>query len=159
MLGAASAPPRLFPALRAVLTRGSDQAALAPQPRPPRRPAAPPRVLEELLAHADVRLNGPRPWDIRVRDPRLYQRVLARWSLGLGESYMDGDWDCERLDELFHRLLRSDIESRARGLARLRRGLESLRQTIRAAVLLVSAVDTAPEPPRWKRRLTFPVEP
>lgn len=36
--------------------------------------------------------------------------------------------------------------------------LESLRQTIRTAVLLVAAIDAAPEPPRWKRRLPFPVE-
>jgi cyclopropane-fatty-acyl-phospholipid synthase len=103
--------------------------ALEPRGMPPGRRAGPPRVLQELLAKADVRIDGGRPWDIRVRDPRLYRRVLTGWSLGLGESYVDGDWDCDRLDELFHRLLRTDIESRAVGWSRMRLALETLRQT------------------------------
>ena len=37
--------------------------------------------------------------------------------------------------------------------------LESLRQTVRYAVMLVQAIDAAVEAPRWKRRLTFPIEP
>jgi len=45
------------------------------------------------------------------------ERVLAHGNLGLGESYMDGLWTCERLDQLFDRLLRSDIASRVRSLS------------------------------------------
>ncbi len=75
--------------------------ATLPSRRPsPRGDAQAPKIVEELLALADVRLNGPRPWDIQVRSARMYRRVLAQWSLGLGEAYMDGDWDCEQLDEL-----------------------------------------------------------
>lgn len=37
--------------------------------------------------------------------------------------------------------------------------LESLRQTVLATVLLVEAIDAAPERPRWKRSLTFPLDP
>ncbi len=80
----------------------------------------PPPALRQLLDAADIRTDGARPWDLRVHDPRLYRRLLSEWSLGIGESYMDGDWDCERLDELFERILRADIDSRAAGLARLR---------------------------------------
>jgi cyclopropane-fatty-acyl-phospholipid synthase len=69
-------------------------------------------VLERLLAQADVKLNGERPWDIRVHDPRTAGRVLAQGSLGLGESYMEGWWDCEALDELFCRLLRARLDER-----------------------------------------------
>ena len=89
----------------------SEQATLESpqQPAPPAQPARPPRVLQELLQLADIRVNGPRPWDMQVRNPRLWRRVLAHWSLGLGEAYMDGDWDCERLDMLFERLLLADI--------------------------------------------------
>ncbi len=36
--------------------------------------------------------------------------------------------------------------------------LESLRQTVRYAVMLVEAINQAPQPPRWKRPLDFPVE-
>ncbi len=54
---------------------------------------------ERLLAGAGVRIGGKRPWDIHVHNPRMFSRVIAEGSLGLGESYMDGWWECERLDE------------------------------------------------------------
>jgi cyclopropane-fatty-acyl-phospholipid synthase len=63
------------------------------------------RALANLLARVDVRINGDRPWDVRVHDRRTFRRVLGQWSLGLGESYMDGWWECDALDELFHRIL------------------------------------------------------
>ena len=65
-------------------------------------------TIERLLASADVRLDGDRPWDIHIHNDRLFARVLAAGSLALGESYMDGWWDCERLDEFFCRILQGD---------------------------------------------------
>jgi len=65
--------------------------------------------IERLLALADVTLGGERPWDPRVRDERFFGRVLADGSLGLGESYIEGWWDCLRLDEFFHRILRAEL--------------------------------------------------
>ncbi len=67
--------------------------------------------LEPLLAGADVRVDGDRPWDIRVHDERLFDRILAEGSLGLGDSYMDGWWDCDALDGFFDRVLRARIGS------------------------------------------------
>lgn len=78
--------------------------------------APPPDILVSLLAPADVRLNGDRPWDIQVRNPDLYKRVLRDGPLGFGEAYMDGWWDCERLDEMFTRLLGANINLRKTGL-------------------------------------------
>ena len=72
------------------------------------------RRVEALLAEADVRIDGSRPWDIQVHDPRFFRRVLAETSLGLGESYMDGWWDCERLDEMICRVLRAGLLNRVR---------------------------------------------
>ncbi|MDD3618266.1 MAG: cyclopropane fatty acyl phospholipid synthase [Desulfobulbaceae bacterium] len=66
---------------------------------------------EELLALADVRVDGPRPWDIRVHNDDFYPEVLCRASLGLGESYMDGWWDCPELDQFFFRILRAGLDS------------------------------------------------
>ena len=63
-----------------------------------------------LLALADIQVNGNRPWDIQVHDERFYGRVLSGGSLALGESYMDGWWDCEALDELISRILLADLE-------------------------------------------------
>jgi cyclopropane-fatty-acyl-phospholipid synthase len=68
--------------------------------------------VERLLGDAGVTLDGDRPWDPRIHDERLFRRVLAQGSLGLGEAYMDGWWDCPRIDELFHRLLRAGMDRR-----------------------------------------------
>ncbi|MBW3581751.1 MAG: cyclopropane fatty acyl phospholipid synthase [Euryarchaeota archaeon] len=62
-----------------------------------------------ILAQADIEIGGDRPWDIQVHDERLWHRALTQGSLGLGEAYMEGWWDCERLDMFFHRLLSSDL--------------------------------------------------
>jgi cyclopropane-fatty-acyl-phospholipid synthase len=69
-------------------------------------------ILTRLLAQADVQVNGNRPWDIQVHDARTANRVLAQGSVGLGESYMDGWWDCESLDEFFCRVLRARLDER-----------------------------------------------
>jgi cyclopropane-fatty-acyl-phospholipid synthase len=62
------------------------------------------KTAREILASAEIEINGNRPWDIQVHNPAFYRRVLAQGSLGLGESYMDGWWDAEALDELVCRL-------------------------------------------------------
>lgn len=79
-----------------------------PDSDPPRQAGQEPcRWIGDLFERADVRINGNRAWDFQVRDRRVWKR-LARWgSLGLGESYMDGWWDSEAIDEMIHRLLRS----------------------------------------------------
>ena len=61
--------------------------------------------IEGLLDKADIRVDGSRPWDIQVHDPGLFGRIIGQGSLGLGESYMEGGWDCDELDEFFYRLL------------------------------------------------------
>jgi len=69
-------------------------------------------VLAEWLAAADIGIDGSRPWDLRVRDERLWNRILADGTLGLGEAYMDGWWDATRVDELVARALRAAINTR-----------------------------------------------
>jgi len=59
---------------------------------------------------AGVAIDGDRPWDPQIHDERFYERLVAHGSLGFGESYVDGWWDCDRIDELFHRLLRADVD-------------------------------------------------
>ena len=57
-----------------------------------------------MLEQAGVEINGGRPWDILVNNPDTYRRVFFYGTLGLGESYMDRWWDCERLDQFFTRV-------------------------------------------------------
>jgi cyclopropane-fatty-acyl-phospholipid synthase len=73
------------------------------------------KIVEQLLFETGVRINGPERWDIQVRDDRFYVRVLNDGSLGLGESYMDGWWDCPRIDEFICRLLKGNLEKKIRG--------------------------------------------
>jgi cyclopropane-fatty-acyl-phospholipid synthase len=73
------------------------------------------RVVEGMLSEIGVSINGPQPWDICVRDERMFCRVLSDKSLGLGESYMEGWWDCPRIDELIYRILCADLGSKIRG--------------------------------------------
>jgi cyclopropane-fatty-acyl-phospholipid synthase len=72
------------------------------------------RFLADLLNQADIRLEGQRPWDVCRVKPGLAERVLAQGSLGLGEAYMEGLWDCEQLDALFDRLLRANLSTKVR---------------------------------------------
>ncbi len=69
-------------------------------------------LLETLLSGSGVNINGAHPYDIQVHDPRFVWRVLARGTLGAGETYVDGVWDCAQLDEMVCRLLRVEVETR-----------------------------------------------
>ena len=68
------------------------------------------KIIEPLLSTAGVRINGSDPWDIQVRDEGFYACVLKDGNIGLGESYMDGWWDCARIDEFICRLLKGNLE-------------------------------------------------
>ncbi|RMG36613.1 MAG: cyclopropane-fatty-acyl-phospholipid synthase, partial [Methanobacteriota archaeon] len=74
---------------------------------------------ERLLAEAGIVINGSNPWDIQVHRPEFYRRIFREGSLGLGESYMDGWWDCERLDEFFTRVLRAGLDEKVKHDPRL----------------------------------------
>lgn len=68
------------------------------------------RIASEMLNRAGITINGPAPSDIQVKNPLFFKRVLQEGSLGLGESYMDGWWECERLDIFFQKVLRAGLE-------------------------------------------------
>lgn len=71
---------------------------------------APRQWVAGLLGRADIRIGGERPWDMRLHDAAALDRALAEGNLGLGEAYMAGAWDCDRLDMLFDRLLRAHLD-------------------------------------------------
>lgn len=73
-----------------------------------------PGRIEGLLMGAGIRVNGRRPWDMKVRARDVWSRIATKGSLGLGEAYMDGDWDAERLDQFFERVLRARLDQRVR---------------------------------------------
>jgi cyclopropane-fatty-acyl-phospholipid synthase len=62
------------------------------------------------LTRAGITVGGGGDADIAVHHPGFYARVARNGSLGLGESYMEGWWDCPRLDELFRRLFAAGLD-------------------------------------------------
>ncbi len=86
-----------------------------------------PKILQELFNEAGVSINGPNPWDMQVHDPITYSEILSKWSLGMGESYMNGYWDCKKLDQMLTKLLRCDLNMHVQGIAKARFALEVLR--------------------------------
>jgi len=83
-------------------------------------------ILDKLFGNADIRVNGDRPFDIQVHNEEFYQRVLRGGTLAFGESYMDGWWDCDALDELVTRVLRARLDTF------LRRASQHRRQAIKS---------------------------
>ncbi|GAL16566.1 cyclopropane-fatty-acyl-phospholipid synthase [Vibrio maritimus] len=70
------------------------------------------RIFEKLLSSADICLNGDRPWDIKVKDEKMFDRVICDGSLGLGETYMEGWWECQDIAEMISRVMSNDLESK-----------------------------------------------
>lgn len=66
---------------------------------------------EALLNEVGITINGNKPYDIQVHDERFWNKLIYQQSIGVGESYMDGWWDCERLDELFFRVCRNQLHN------------------------------------------------
>lgn len=88
--------------------------------KPSQRSSRMESVLRDLLAEADVRVGGDRPWDLHVHENGFYRRVLGGGVLALGESYMDGWWDCEALDQFVERVLRAGLRDAVGRSARAR---------------------------------------
>lgn len=110
---------------------GSDEAGhVTSGPLQQAHQATPWRVLEALLDAADIRLDGTRSWDVVVHDSRMPWRVLRHGSLGAGESYVDGWWDCQQLDEMFTRLLSAQLDNR---LGRVHENIAGLLARLRNA--------------------------
>ncbi len=70
------------------------------------------RTLEKLLAPLEITFNGPDLWDLEVHEELFYDRVLAGGSMALGETYMDGWWDCPALDQFFDRVLGAGLDAK-----------------------------------------------
>ena len=75
-------------------------------------------ILRDLFSTASIEVNGNHPWDIQVHDERFFDRTLRDASLGLGESYVEGWWDCAAIDEFINRVLKARLDEKVRNEAR-----------------------------------------
>ena len=87
-------PPNFLPTPLFITPRGATAAA---------------RKVAEIFALAGIQIGGNRPWDLQVHDQRFYARLLAGGNLAAGETYMDGWWDAEALDQLCARVHRANL--------------------------------------------------
>jgi len=75
----------------------------------------------KLLNDIDIRvidvnnaneLKTKRDWDIVVNDPTYFNDITSKGTIGVGESYMDGKWDCDAIDILFDKILFNKLEQK-----------------------------------------------
>jgi cyclopropane-fatty-acyl-phospholipid synthase len=78
------------------------------------------KLVRELFADAGVEFNGNNPGDPQIKNHQFYGRLLRDASIGLGESYMEGWWECEKLDIFIEKALRADMKKKIAGSWRLR---------------------------------------
>jgi cyclopropane-fatty-acyl-phospholipid synthase len=77
-------------------------------------------VMGERRVKAGGRKSAPPAVVVRVHDPRFFKRVLAFGNLGMGEAFMDGDFEMENgtVTELLTVLVRNRLDHRlAEGLS------------------------------------------
>jgi len=72
-------------------------------------------IVKSLLETAGITINGSKDYDIQIHNEAVYSRVLRQGALGLGESYMDGWWDCLKLDQFFYKVLSANLEQQIQG--------------------------------------------
>jgi cyclopropane-fatty-acyl-phospholipid synthase len=90
-------------------------------------------TMRELLQRAGITIGGDAPWDIQVHDQRVYARALRDGTLGVGESYVEGWWDCPAIDQMFERVTRAQLD------IVLRESWVLLANTVKARVLNLQA--------------------
>lgn len=70
------------------------------------------KILEKYFRSADIQIDGNRPWDLKVHDPKFYSGLITGGSLFLGESYMNGWWDCDALDQFFYKICMGKVNKK-----------------------------------------------
>ena len=64
-------------------------------------------IAKFIFSRARVRVEKSQFSEIIVRDSSFYMDVLTKCSLGLGDSYIEGKWDSEKIDDIIFRILSS----------------------------------------------------
>lgn len=68
------------------------------------------RFVLDQLARADITVAPAPQAELTIHDERLFARLLRDGTLGLGESYMDGWWDADALDQVLFKLAAARVQ-------------------------------------------------
>lgn len=58
------------------------------------------------LNAAGIGVDGTEPHDLLVHNDWFFHRLAHEGTIGIGEAYIDGWWDCRKIDECFAKALR-----------------------------------------------------
>ncbi|MFN7098700.1 MAG: class I SAM-dependent methyltransferase, partial [Gammaproteobacteria bacterium] len=72
-------------------------------------------LILNLLQSTNIEVNSNQASSIQVHNEEFYSRILRDGSLGLGESYMEGWWDCARIDMLFEQIISAGLQNKIKG--------------------------------------------
>ena len=61
--------------------------------------------LAEIMEASGLTINGDKEFDPKIHHPDLAKRVFSEGMIAMGESYMDGWWDCDAMDEMVTRAM------------------------------------------------------
>lgn len=91
-------------------------------------------LVRKLAKAAGVTINGRRPHDIQINNPKFYQRLLSGGTRALGEMYVDGWWDSGAIDQMVCKLLSANVRDKIKPSAALLWQLASARVTNRQTI-------------------------
>jgi cyclopropane-fatty-acyl-phospholipid synthase len=66
-------------------------------------------IVKYKFGKAGITVNGSNAWDVKLHNKEFYTRVACDSTLGMGEAYMEGWWDCEDVQEFSYRVFMSGI--------------------------------------------------
>lgn len=67
-------------------------------------------VLDQLSRAGVNAGTASPPADIAIHDDQVFSRLLREGTVGLGETYMDGLWDAEPLDQLLYKVIAAGVQ-------------------------------------------------
>lgn len=65
-----------------------------------------------LLKNANISINTGDKNSITVKDDEFYKKVLLEGSLGLGETYINNQWECDSIDNFIFNIFRGNLEEK-----------------------------------------------
>lgn len=70
------------------------------------------RQVREIFTAAGIRLDGSEPAALTIKNDRFYARFLRDGTLGLGESYMEGWWECQDIPAMMAKFAQAGISKK-----------------------------------------------
>lgn len=67
------------------------------------------RLVLAVAARSGISVGAAPTVEVRVRDPSFYRQLVLRGSVGAGESYMAGQWECDNIPALVAKLADAPI--------------------------------------------------